>query len=509
MTPAETAILPRLGVVFSRNLLTMICTMGLFAGLRHRISLFQNDICCLHAIYLGFYMLAFMLNLYLFQRNGMKSLPRKVLLGCTILSFLIYVLGFVCTGFIALIEPKALLALSAAPGDLMAQIATTAVKEESAFTAGAWPLNLNIIIGDALVAWRAWAVWSDRKSVKIILMIMAILNALLCIADAAFDDATLLAPSSIEGTPVPIDVTTLAFSFALNLAATSLIGLKACAHLKNDDDEDAVYLEVEESRELTHEEVWDDSALIEAWNAATEEYQAYNGPDKGWKDEPIHKSPLWYNDPPPPSKKQKTSPPSPPIVHVNTGADAVSALKDDGRDVASLVVPEPEEADSNPIDFSTFIPTYDAGLALPGPHASADGHVSAPYVPTNYTAAASPAQMVSQDEAFKRALEATYWSGYWTAVYHMKGTVPESADKNKEGKMDIGDGQPEVDSTGEAEGIEEDAHVVLDIGDDGKFEADEFVLDDDSGEHENGLDEDAEEEEEDGDDSRGFVSTQR
>lgn len=49
----------------------------------------------------------------------------------------------------------------------------------------------------------------------------------------------------------------------------------------------------EESRELTHEEIWDDSALIEAWNAATEEYEALNGPDKGWKSDPVHKSPLY------------------------------------------------------------------------------------------------------------------------------------------------------------------------------------------------------------------------
>lgn len=48
----------------------------------------------------------------------------------------------------------------------------------------------------------------------------------------------------------------------------------------------------EQSRELLHEEIWDDSALIEAWDAATEEYEAYNGPDKGWKKEPLHKSAL-------------------------------------------------------------------------------------------------------------------------------------------------------------------------------------------------------------------------
>ncbi len=55
----------------------------------------------------------------------------------------------------------------------------------------------------------------------------------------------------------------------------------------NEDD-----IDDEESRELTHEEIWDDSALVQAWDAAMEEYEVMNGPDKGWKKEPVHKSPL-------------------------------------------------------------------------------------------------------------------------------------------------------------------------------------------------------------------------
>ena len=57
-------------------------------------------------------------------------------------------------------------------------------------------------------------------------------------------------------------------------------------------EEDEALDDTTQSRELTHEEIWDDSALVEAWNAATEEYEAYHGPDKGWKKEPLHKSPL-------------------------------------------------------------------------------------------------------------------------------------------------------------------------------------------------------------------------
>ena len=49
------------------------------------------------------------------------------------------------------------------------------------------------------------------------------------------------------------------------------------------------YEEEEESRELTHEEIWDDSALVNAWEAATEEYEAYHGSKKA---ETVNKAPL-------------------------------------------------------------------------------------------------------------------------------------------------------------------------------------------------------------------------
>jgi hypothetical protein len=45
------------------------------------------------------------------------------------------------------------------------------------------------------------------------------------------------------------------------------------AHISAVKDEGEI--EGEESRELTYEEIWDDSALIDAWNAATEEYEVH------------------------------------------------------------------------------------------------------------------------------------------------------------------------------------------------------------------------------------------
>ncbi|KAJ3849602.1 hypothetical protein EV368DRAFT_75613 [Lentinula lateritia] len=212
-----------------------------------------------------------------------------------------------------------------------------------------------------------------------------------------------------------------------------------------EEDEEAVYLEVEESRELTHEEIWDDSALIEAWNAAAEEYKAYHGPDKGWKNEPVHKSPLWYNTPPPPSKKQKTSHPLPPSVVDVAATTSVKGTAVSTGTEADVAI----ESDSKPIDFATFVPTHDPGLSLPGsapPRMMPEGNdgIRKPDLSSHYTAAArssDPGLMVSQDDAFKRALEATYWSGYWTAVYH--AILDIGNDSTFEGEVDSVDGEGE------------------------------------------------------------------
>jgi len=155
-----------------------------------------------------------------------------------------------------------------------------------------------------------------------------------------------------------------------------------------------------QSRELTHEEIWDDSALVEAWDAAIEEYEAYHGPDQGWKKEPLHKSPLfvslsffffffffsfyhsWYNIPPKNLTKKSE--------HVNH--------------------PPLNQSDTQPIDFASFVPTHDASLS-----ATLDTAKHQVTGPTH-----TSQLLISQDEAFKRAIQASYWSGYWAAVYHVR-----------------------------------------------------------------------------------------
>ncbi|KAJ7604760.1 hypothetical protein B0H17DRAFT_1120781 [Mycena rosella] len=153
-----------------------------------------------------------------------------------------------------------------------------------------------------------------------------------------------------------------------------------------DEDEEGDEGEDMDSRYLTSEEMWDDSALIDAWNAATEEYEAFNGPDKGWKNEPVHKSPLCVSA----FLSRQCG-----IIPPDEAAEEKAEDEDAG---AADAAPPAGEGDSQSLDFATFVPTYDASLALPTPESGDAG--------------------AGQDEAFSRALGAMYWGGYWTAVYH-------------------------------------------------------------------------------------------
>jgi hypothetical protein len=72
---------------------------------------------------------------------------------------------------------------------------------------------------------------------------------------------------------------------------------------------------------------------------------------------------------------------------------------------------EGEEADSQPLDFDTFVPSYNPLPFLPQTTARVDY--------TSHLREAHSGMIVDQDEAFSRALGAMYWSGYWTAMYNV------------------------------------------------------------------------------------------
>lgn len=73
-----------------------------------------------------------------------------------------------------------------------------------------------------------------------------------------------------------------------------------------------------------------------------------------------------------------------------------------------------EQENSQPLDFDTFLPSHNPALGVT--------HPLGPKIPPQVLLNVSK-PVVSQDEAFTRALGAMYWSGYWTAMYHVSPTL--------------------------------------------------------------------------------------
>ncbi|KAF9785909.1 hypothetical protein BJ322DRAFT_1056951 [Thelephora terrestris] len=166
-----------------------------------------------------------------------------------------------------------------------------------------------------------------------------------------------------------------------------------------------------ENRELTHEEIWDDSALIKAWDAAMDEYKAFHGPENKWKTDPTSRpSPLWYN-----------VPPSPSTAGANPGSTLLSFMheKQEACTMPTL------EHNSGPLNFNTFVPSHDP--ALPSLAATDTQNIAE----------------ISQDEAFRNALNAMYWTGYWTAVYNCR-SAPDQFTPKEMDDGESGEGEPET-----------------------------------------------------------------
>lgn len=105
----------------------------------------------------------------------------------------------------------------------------------------------------------------------------------------------------------------------------------------------------------------------------------------------------WYNVPPSSSEPVK--------------GDSTSPTTNGSREVKA--------EDSTPLNFDTFVPTHDPTLAA-GSQASQVPGQSNGYPQSYLPAQGSNGTLASRDEAFEKALNAMYWTGYWTAVYHVR-----------------------------------------------------------------------------------------
>ncbi|KAL4782383.1 hypothetical protein BJX76DRAFT_332875 [Aspergillus varians] len=149
------------------------------------------------------------------------------------------------------------------------------------------------------------------------------------------------------------------------------------------------------SRALTQEEIWDDSALVQSWDEAVEEYKLYHSIQaKGENVEDV-------------------------LREAEAAADAESgpalswAPVEKDSDMADLDTSEPAAA-------GTHVPQTENGSVQVNQETAAGTRPQAPPMP-------HPVFPQAQDEGLRNLMMAWYYAGYYTAVYEEQQRANENS----------------------------------------------------------------------------------
>lgn len=171
-------------------------------------------------------------------------------------------------------------------------------------------------------------------------------------------------------------------------------------------------LEVDESI-INHDDIWDDSLLLEAWESANEEYRLLHG-DKDWKDNPDYElkstSELWYNDKThlgnkalkqSKNSKKKRKRSNKVASNGNNGDDSNKKGKLDELSQQQQQAQQDQQQQQQDQPLSTSIPTS----------------ISLPFT-SDYQQ--QPSQDYSKEYILQQLSQSWYSAGYWTGILQQK-----------------------------------------------------------------------------------------
>ncbi|KAJ3745331.1 hypothetical protein DFH05DRAFT_1006065 [Lentinula detonsa] len=163
----------------------------------------------------GLYICALAISIYICAENGIHGRPQKILWACmTLLSL--------CNVWHYGIQIKFALLAASSLSDHHIQV------EKPLTQVCTVPLNINLVVGDAIVAWRTCNIWTKPKILRYLLAMLMAGNIVANIVDVVIDAVTDAANREIT-----MDYVATSFSFAVNLLCTSLIFLKAWSYFQN------------------------------------------------------------------------------------------------------------------------------------------------------------------------------------------------------------------------------------------------------------------------------------
>ncbi|KAF5366496.1 hypothetical protein D9757_012165 [Collybiopsis confluens] len=173
----------------------------------------------------GFNLLAASIAVSLFIKNGVKQMAKRLLLGMTIVILLSTTWDLIDRAGLYLTQINRIL-MRPLSGGLRAQaIAANQATTSYGYVDG-WPVTINLLIGDGIVAWRAWAIYPHNIFVRCSLVLLMFANAGVNIADVIKEDVD---PSG-QTHSLPLDTASVWMSLGVNVLATSLVAVKMIQH---------------------------------------------------------------------------------------------------------------------------------------------------------------------------------------------------------------------------------------------------------------------------------------
>jgi hypothetical protein len=202
MTPAESELLSQIGTIIYYGIVVLIVDCTLY----------------------GFYLLSQFIAMYLFMKHGLKQRLQKMLFLLSNITLLTATWDFVNQCALNLIQIKVSL-MEPLEAGLQAQADAAHHAILPWYTMMVWPLSINVLVGNGVALWRAWAVWHDNRTVKSAIITMVVINTAFCLADAIV--GSIIRSQGVNSGNSSLDTAQMFISLAINFAATGLIGQKA------------------------------------------------------------------------------------------------------------------------------------------------------------------------------------------------------------------------------------------------------------------------------------------
>ncbi|KAF9071834.1 hypothetical protein BDP27DRAFT_1418652 [Rhodocollybia butyracea] len=168
----------------------------------------------------GAFLLGFIAAVRMLTIKGAWGRPQTILLSCLVASLVCFTWSVICNGGIYLSDDRYTLQTIG-----LAQAQAAGLKKTIIWQyMPDWPVTINLLLSDGIVAWRACSLFQQDRFQRLILAVLMIANIGINVADCIWADLQL------HSRATTLDWLSSVLSLSVNMIATILFACKARKH---------------------------------------------------------------------------------------------------------------------------------------------------------------------------------------------------------------------------------------------------------------------------------------